>query len=164
MFNNFFRTALIFILLFTSVSCASTSRNDHAKDEKIPAEIKSEDEKVDVKKLAKEGAYMIGWDIVLAGACKAGLHFSVGVCLAADILGDVGIVMYSNLEPAEASEEITKKPDGSVVQTKDKNNSKISDSSKTEKITDKKQKKKSSINPLEFVLSVSLMAIILILI
>ncbi len=143
------------LILFTIISCSATNKNYPTKnvaDEKIVAEEnKSENSKLDVKKLAKEAGYMVGWDIVLAGICKAGLHLSVGVCLVADVLGDVGIILYSNIEPAEAV-QVIKNPE---------NNSAIIDQSKSEKITEKK--KKSSINPLEFVMGVGLMATILLL-
>jgi hypothetical protein len=147
----FFRSALILILLITSTSCSSTrssSENLKTQNEEAPEEKKSE--KIDTKKLLKEGAYMIGWDIVLALACKSGLHFSIGVCLTADIVGDAGIILYHNLE--------TKKPEN-LQQSNDKAGAQVAKEKQTED-----QKKKSTFNPIEFVLSVSLMAVILILI
>ena len=101
--NKFLNSALISVFLFTATSCSAIDRSNH------PTE-KSEEKtsEIDGKKLAKEAGAMVAWDVVLAGVCKAGLHFSVGVCLAADVLGDTGIILYSNLEP-EMSKEVEKK-------------------------------------------------------
>lgn len=178
MFSKFCRTALILVLLFVSVSCATRSVGNVEKsakpvEEKISQEIapekkKEKTEKINVKKLAKEAGYMVAWDFVLAAACKAGLHLSVGVCLAADVVGDVGIIVYSNLESAEAA-EVAKKPNevvGEVKEQKVEGQKKSQDSSvaKTGELTTKKPKKKIVFDPLEFVMGVSLMALMLVLI
>ena len=98
MLRKIFHTSLIFVFLFTSISCSAVNRGNQGKEDSsgaeqaTPAKIKlppitenlektsEENTKIDAKKLAKEAGYMIGWDIILAGVCKLGLHFSVGAC------------------------------------------------------------------------------------
>ncbi len=173
--RNFFRAGLVFIFCFTSVACSTTAGSIGAVSSNVGggaenlAEKKLEDSviensseknsaeekpkmKVDVKKLAKEGAYIVGWDIILALGCKAGLHFSVGVCLAADILGDTAIILYSSLEPEEANAS-----EGDTVGDKVVNADK-------DKFLNKKPKKKIVFNPLDFVFSIGLMTAILLVI
>lgn len=101
---------------------------------------------------------MVGWDIVLALGCKAGLHLSVAVCLTADVVGDTGIILYSNLEPVTTAKNVTKKPSDSAT-SQNQNNPKVIDATK-----DQKQKKKLKFDPLEFLMGVGLMAVILVVI
>ena len=138
---------LLLVSLFVATSCSTTNHNNQAANQvKEEEKTSSQNKKIDTKKLAKEAGYMIGWDIIWATACKSGLHLSVGICLAVDTIGDVGIIAYSNFESQE-SKEIAK-----------------------EKIPNQKEaeiaepKENHSFEPLELVMSVSLMAIILILI
>lgn len=117
-------------------------------DEQLIDEKKSESKKpkLDKKKLAKEAASMVAWDIVLALACKSGLHFSIATCLAADIVGDAGIIAYHNIRAKKSSDKQIEE----TKNTKDKQ--------------PKEALQNQVFNPLEFFLGVGLMAITLVLI
>lgn len=143
---------LLVALLIFNTSCASNknsmpnldsdagSQSQKVLDEKNKEE---KDQKIDHKKLAKEAGYMVAWDLVLAAACKNGLHFSIAVCLTADVMGDAGIIAYHSLE------------DNKKVEKVDGNNT-GQQSGQSEK--------KFKFNPLEFVMGVGLMAIMLVII
>lgn len=75
--------------------------------------------------------------------CKNSLHFSIGLCIAADIAGDIGIIGYHSIE---------KKKEISHAQTEGNvKNAKVNSF-------------KFEFNPIDFSLSIGLMAIILIVI
>ncbi len=136
---------LIILVLVINSSCASkSSEMKKVSQEKTEKTVK-ETKKLDKKKLAKEAGYMIGWDIVLAGVCKAGLHFSVGVCLAADVLGDAVIIGYHNFDFKKKNRNVEPKTQEASA-------------SNTAELQEK-----SSFHPVEFALGVGLMTVVLVL-
>jgi hypothetical protein len=154
MFLHSKKTRISIIFLFLIVSCAPTksgssldniaNQNNAKSSEVKKEESPSNNYQVDLKKLGKEAAYMVGWDVVLAVACKGGLHLSVGVCLAADVLGDVGIITYTNLTEKEVN--------------------KNEESGKELSQKESSSKRSKNFNPIEFIMGVGLMAMVLILI
>jgi len=132
---------MAFSLLFV-FSCSTVSNQQQPEKNQI-----ENSSKIDKKKLAKEAAYLVAWDITWAATCKSGLHLSYGICLAVDTIGDVGIIAYSNFTPQTA--------DGNETQ-------KICDPQKqTCQQGEVKKKGWKDINPLELAASVGLMAVVL---
>lgn len=110
------------------------------------------------EKLAKEALYIVAWDITVASICKNGLHLSIGICLAADIVGDIGIIGYNSFDKTDYGHKKNFEND-SFLDSGNKNNTKNLD-----KDSGLNEMKKIKFKPVDFVLSIGLMAIILIVI
>lgn len=122
------------------------------KKEEKAQEVTPKKEKVfDLKKLGKELVSILTWDVVIAEICRNGLALAPAICVAADLGGDVAIILYHNQKVDEKtppdSKEISEKKDSNSAAIISQANAAESSAKPAdkelaeEKATEKKKKK-----------------------